>query len=156
MSVLVDTNVLLRRTQPTHQFYTVAVESVAQILSSGGPVYCTLQNISEFWNVVTRPVASNGLGFTSALALAEVVKIERILTLLPDAPAIYNELKRLVVQHGVIGSKGHDASLVAAMNVNGVQRILTFNTADFTRYPIEVLHPSTVLSEPSAGPASGQ
>src|ERR1700758_3833518 len=98
MSVLVDTNVLLRRTQPTHQLHTLAVESVARLLSAGEPVYFTLQNISEFWNVVTRPVASNSLGFTSALALAEVVKIERILTLLPDGPAIYYEWKRLVVQ----------------------------------------------------------
>jgi predicted nucleic acid-binding protein len=156
MSVLVDTNVLLRRTQPTHQLYTVAVESVARLLSTGEPVYFTLQNISEFWNVVTRPVASNGLGFTPALALAEVLKIEGILTLLPDAPAIYNEWKSLVIQHGVIGSKVHDARLVAAMNVNNVHRILTFSTADFVRYRIEVLHPTTVLSEPDAGPAPGQ
>jgi predicted nucleic acid-binding protein len=156
MSVLVDTNVLLRRTQPTHQLYTVAVESVARLLSMGEPVYFTLQNISEFWNVVTRPVASNGLGFTSALALAEVGKIERILTLLPDAPATYSEWKHLVVQHGVIGSKVHDARLVAAMNVHGVHRILTFNTSDFTRYGIEVLHPTSLTSSPANHSAPGQ
>jgi predicted nucleic acid-binding protein len=156
MSVLVDTNVLLRRTQPTHELYTLAVESVALLLSTGEPVYFTLQNISEFWNVVTRPAASNGLGFTPSLALAEVVKIERILMLLPDTPAIYNEWRRLVVQHGVIGSKVHDARLVAAMNVHGVDRMLTFNTGDFSRYPIEVLHPISALSEPDADPASGQ
>ena len=74
------------------------------------------------------PVANNGLGFTPILALAEIVKIERLVTLLPDAPAIYNEWKRLVIQHGVVGSKVHDARLVAAVNVNGVQRILTFST----------------------------
>ena len=153
MSVLVDTNVLLRRTQPDHQHYAVAVESVAQVLSTGESVYFTLQNISEFWNVVTRPVANNGLGFTLPLALAEVEKIERILTRLPDTPAIYAEWKRLVVQHSVVGSKVHDARLVATMNVHGVPRILTFNTDDFTRYPIEVLHPTSLLSEPFGDPA---
>ena len=96
MSVLVDTNVLLRRTQPDHRLYTVAVESVAQILGTGEPVYFTLQNISEFWNVVTRPVANNGLGFAPAMALAEVEKIERILTRLPHTAAVYAEWKRLV------------------------------------------------------------
>jgi predicted nucleic acid-binding protein len=40
----------------------------------------------------------------------------------------------------------HDARLVAAMNVHGVRRILTFNTDDFARYGIEVLHPSSLLS----------
>ena len=146
MSVLVDTNVLLRRTQPTHESHSLAVESVARLLAGGEPVYFTLQNISEFWNVVTRPVANNGLGFSTALALGEVEKIERVLTFLADPAAIYGEWKRLVVQHGVLGVKVHDARLVAAMNVHGVRRILTFNTDDFTRYGIEVLHPSSLLS----------
>jgi predicted nucleic acid-binding protein len=146
MSVLVDTNVLLRRTQPAHESHAAAVESVARLLGAGEPVYFTLQNISEFWSVVTRPVASNGLGFSVAVALAEVEKIERLLTFLPDAPAMYGEWKRLVVQHSVLGSKVHDARLVAAMNIHGVQRILTFDTSDFARYGIEVVHPSSLLS----------
>jgi len=41
----------------------------------------------------------------------------------------------------------HDARLVAAMNVHGVRRILTFNTDDFKRYQIEALHPSSVLAD---------
>jgi predicted nucleic acid-binding protein len=156
MSVLVDTNILLRRTQPDHQHYTVAVESVAEILGTGEPVYFTLQNISEFWNVVTRPVANNGLGFTLAMAVAEVKKIERILTRLPDTAAVYAEWRRLVTQHSVIGSKVHDARLVATMNVHGVRRILTFNADDFIRYGIEVLHPTSLTSSPATDSAPGQ
>jgi predicted nucleic acid-binding protein len=44
----------------------------------------------------------------------------------------------------VLSAKVHDTRLVAAMNVHGVERILTFNTDDFTRYGIGVLHPSSV------------
>jgi predicted nucleic acid-binding protein len=146
MSVLVDTNVLLRRTQPTHESHDVAVESVARLLASGEPVHFTLQNVSEFWNVITRPAISNGLGFSVAVAAAEVAKIERILILLPDTPAIYDEWKRLVVQHQVVGSKVHDARLVAAMLVHRVRRILTFNTGDFVRYGVELLHPAAVAA----------
>src|SRR5580658_5678836 len=124
MSVLVDTNILLRRLQPNHAHHAMAIDSVAKLLSTGEPVHFTLQNISEFWNVITRPVANNGLGFSVAAAAAEVVKIERVLTLLPDSAAIYGEWKRLVTQHGVMGSKVHDTRLVAAMNVHGVRRIL--------------------------------
>jgi hypothetical protein len=72
MSVLVDTNVLLRRTQPGHPSHISAVESVAKLLESGEPVHFTLQNISEFWNVITRPVEKNGLGFSTSAALREV------------------------------------------------------------------------------------
>jgi predicted nucleic acid-binding protein len=146
MSVLVDTNVLLRRTQPDHPNHAVAVESVARLLATGEPVYFTLQNIAEFWNVATRPLANNGLGFSVALTLGEVGNIERALTLLPESPATYGEWKRLVVEHGVLGSKVHDARLVAAMKVHGVQKILTFNTADFTRYAVEALHPASLLT----------
>jgi predicted nucleic acid-binding protein len=109
MSVLVDTNILLRRTQPGHEHHAAAVESVARLLGAGQPVYFTLQNISEFWNVMTRPIAANGLGFSPALALREVDNIERILTLLPDTAAVYPEWKRLVTIYGVSGAKVHDA-----------------------------------------------
>ena len=77
MSTLADTNILLRRTQPDHPSHDLAVESAARLLSSGEAVYFTLQNMSEFWNVATRPTANNGLGFSVALALGELEKIER-------------------------------------------------------------------------------
>ena len=143
MSVLVDTNVLLRRTQPNHEHHAAAMDSVARLLAAGEMVCVTPQNIAEFWNVMTRPVANNGLGFSISLALGEVGKIERILTLLRDSAATYPEWKRLVVKHSVLGTKVHDARLVAAMNVHGVGRILTFNAGDFTRYGVEVLLPSS-------------
>lgn len=146
MSILADTNVLLRRTQPDHPSHSLAVESIARLLVAGEPVYFTWQNIAEFWNVATRPVASNGLGFSVALTQSELEKIERFLSVLPDSPAAYGEWKRLVVQHGVMGVKVHDAKLVAMMNVHGIPRILTFNTDDLVRNPIEAVHPSSLLT----------
>jgi predicted nucleic acid-binding protein len=146
MSVLVDTNILLRRIQPDHVHHVPAIDSVARLLAAGEQVYFTLQNISEFWNVMTRPIAANGLGFSPAFALSEVAKIEAVLTLLPDSPAVYEEWKRLVITYAVSGAKVHDARLVAVMNVHGVHRILTFNTSDFARFEIEALDPSAVLA----------
>lgn len=148
MSVLVDTNVLLRRTQPTHPQHEVAVESVARLLASGEPLHFTLQNISEFWNAITRPAANNGLGFSISAAAAEVEKIEEVLILLPDTPMIYPEWKRLVLQHGVVGSKVHDARLVAVMRAHRVRRVLTFNVSDFARYGVDVLHPASISAMP--------
>jgi predicted nucleic acid-binding protein len=147
VSVLVDTNVLLRRTQPGHPHHEAAVGSVERLLASGERVHFSPQNIAEFWNVATRPANRNGLGLTSAVVRAEVEKIEDALELLPDTPALYGEWKRLVVEHGVRGAQVHDARLVAAMNVHGVPRLLTFNAQDFTRYAIEVLQPGAVSAE---------
>ena len=146
MSALVDTNVLLRRTQPDHAHHVLALESVAKLFRAGETLHFTPQNIAEFWNVATRPVENNGLGFSTMLAGREVEKIERLLVLLPDTPAIYPEWKRLIAKHNVRGVKAHDARLVAAMNVHAVPRILTFNGDDFARFGVQPVHPATILS----------
>jgi predicted nucleic acid-binding protein len=146
VSILLDTNILLRRAQPSHPSHARAIDSVARLLAVGEAVHFTLQNIAEFWNVATRPAQHNGLGFPAAVALAEVEKIEAAFELLPDTPALYAEWRGLVLRHAVIGAKVHDARLVAAMNVHGVRRLLTFNAGDFTRYGIEVVQPIAVQS----------
>ena len=144
MSVLVDTNVLLRRIQPNHAHHKAAVESVARLLDAGEIVCFAPQNIMEFWNVMTRPLANNGLGFSTSQTASEVAKIEAVLTLLPDTPAAYAEWKRLVITHAVHGVQVHDTRLVASMNVHGVAQLLTFNTGDFMRFGIALLHPSSL------------
>jgi predicted nucleic acid-binding protein len=52
MSFLVDTNILLRSVEPLHRHHAVAVAAVYRLLAESTPVYFTLQNIAEFWNVV--------------------------------------------------------------------------------------------------------
>ena len=144
MSILIDTNVLLRRAQPEHPHFPVADASLTHVVS-GDQLGCyTLQVVAEFWNAATRPADKNGLGLSVAMTLHKVHEIEEILTLLEDTPAIYDEWKRLVIQHQVRGAKVHDTRLVAAMTVHGVRRILTFNTADFARFPVEVIHPAAL------------
>ncbi len=140
--VLVDANVLLRRSQPLHSHHFPAVESVARLIENGDRVCITPQVIAEYWCVATRPAANNGLGFTLAEILAEVTKIEAFLELLPDTPSIYPEWRRLVVAHGVRGVQVHDPRLAASMNVHGLTRVLTFNGPDFARFGVEVSHPS--------------
>lgn len=144
MSVLVDTNVLLRRLEPLHDHHLDAVNAATRLIASAEPVHVTPQNIAEFWAAATRPAARNGLGLSSATAAAEVDRIERVFAVLPDEPAIHAVWKRLVTAHRVVGSRVYDTRLVAAMTVHGIGRILTFNAEDFARYGIEVIHPSAV------------
>ena len=60
--------------------------------------------------------------------------VEQLFPLLPESPAVYAQWRRLVVEFGVSGVKAHDARLVAAMKVNNVTHILSFNADDFIRY----------------------
>lgn len=143
MSVLIDTNVLLRSVQPSHPMHDPAVRTVAALIRDGEPVVITPQIVAEFWNVATRAVERNGLGWSHQQALDEVVRIEGFLSLVIESTDVYNEWKRLVVAYGVTGVQAHDARLVAAMKIYGIHRILTFNTEDFTRYKeIEAIHPT--------------
>jgi predicted nucleic acid-binding protein len=144
VSVLVDSNVLLRQVEPGHAHHRAAVDSTSRLMLSGEPVHVTAQNIAEFWATATRSPAHNGLGLAVTVAAAALDHIERVFVLLPDHPAIYDQWKRLVMTHRVIGNQVYDARLVAAMMVHGVARILTFNAGDFTRYGIEVIHPLAV------------
>ncbi len=147
MSILVDTNVLLRRTQPAHPQHTAAIGAVKGLLDDRVPLYFTMQNMTEFWNVATRPAASNGLGFSIRLTIDQIELIESVMELLPDASEIYEEWKRLVVRHEVRGVQVHDTKLVAAMNVHGIRQLLTFNVQDFVRFGIDVLNPATLTRD---------
>ena len=142
MSVFVDTNVLLRSVQPTHPSHGAAVRSVARLIREGESLVVTPQIIAEFWNVATRPTDKNGLGFSPDTVTAEVAKIEEFCSIVAESIDVYTEWKRLIAMHEVRGVHAHDARLVAAMNVYGIRRILTFNGDDFGRYRIDVVAPS--------------
>ena len=148
MSVLVDTNVLLRRTQPNHEHHAIAMESVARLLAAGETVCFTSQNVAEFWNTCTRPLDQNGFGLSPQETDRRARAFEDKLRFLPDSAAVHEEWRALLVSHKVSGVQVHDARLAAAMRVHGIQRILTFNERDFARYPeIQAVHPRALLTK---------
>ncbi len=146
MRVLVDTNILLRSVQPNHPLCSQATHAVSKLIRQKDSVFFCAQNIAEFWNVATRPAERNGLGLSAEEALQEVANIEKLLTLLPDVPAIYSAWKQIVALHKVQGVKVYDARLVGIMSVYAVDSVLTFNSADFERFGnIRTIHPSSFV-----------
>ncbi|MGV3723507.1 MAG: type II toxin-antitoxin system VapC family toxin [Actinomycetota bacterium] len=145
MAYLVDTNLLLRSAEVGHPMHSPAVDAIRLLLAQGEVIYTTAQNLYEFWVVATRPIERNGLGLGIASAEAELVRLESQFPLLSDTRDGYDEWRRLVTTHSVMGVNAHDTRLVASMLVHGVSHILTFNVADFQRYPgITVVHPQMV------------
>ncbi len=147
MVYLVDTNVLLRFADRNHPLHPIIRAAVQKLRLDGHKLQVTSQNCVEFWNVATRPINKNGFGLTPTEADRLLQLIERLFPLLPDMPTLYSEWRRLVVTFSVSGVQVHDARLVAAMKVNGITHILTFNTADFVRYASEgivAINPTTV------------
>ena len=133
MAVLLDTNILLRLAQPHHPSSSVALRALRGLRIKNESLHITQQNIVEFWAVATRPIVANGLGISTEQAAAEIDALKRLFILLPELP-LQDAWERLVVDHAVSGKNVHDARMVAAMVVHGVESILTFNTQDFLRY----------------------
>ena len=136
MDYVFDTNLflrLVRRNDPQRQ---LALEALQKLRSRNEVLCFTPQVLSEFWNVSTRPAsARGGLGLSITQTERKARLIERYFHLLPDSLATFQEWRRLVVTHSVMGVEVHDAKLVASMNVYGVTHLLTFNVGDFKRYP---------------------
>ena len=147
MDILADTNILLRRIDRGSPQHREARDAVSRLSKNGYRFCVASQNIIELWAVCTRPVDNNGLGLSPMHVERILDRIQRSVTHLPDSDAVYAEWHRLVSSHEVLGKKTHEARLVAAMNVNRVSHILTFNSDDFNRYAgIQVLHPDEVLA----------
>ena len=131
--------------QPTHPMHAEATYAVTTLLRQGESIHIIPQILYEFWSVATREVQYNGLGLSIPDAHAELERLKTIFVFLPDSSAIYPEWERLVTQHAVKGRDSHDTRIVAAMNVQGITHLLTFNKGDFKRFPgITVFLPSDV------------
>lgn len=143
---LLDTNILLRLRQRSDPHYFVTSNAVLALHRKGTRLCYTSQILAEFWNVSTRPTEKNGLGLSIVETNGLLNEYEQQFHFLEDSAAVHHRWRELVFTYTVKGAKVHDARLVAAMLVHQVPRILTFNTADFTRYPdILPLHPGSLV-----------
>lgn len=147
---LLDTNILLRLYQPGSPEFPWIRNAISSLHRANAALSFLPQNIVEFWNVSTRPIAQNGYGLSSAETENVAREIEKAFTMLPEVEAIHREWRRLVLAYGVAGAKVHDARIVAAMIVHGVRHVLTLDQAGFGRYKEVVsVHPREIQAHSS-------
>lgn len=147
MRVLVDTNVLLRISQTTSPDHSLATSSVSVLMHAGYALCIVPQVVYEYWVVATRPLSVNGLGMDIQDARRSVERVTERFQLLKDERGIYGEWESLVIRHTITGKLAHDARLVAAMLRHDISHVVTFNVADFARFPqIQVYSPADVLA----------
>jgi predicted nucleic acid-binding protein len=148
VSFAVDTNVLLRSIDDGHIAQPIAKNGLFALRGRGEILSIFPQNLIEFWAVATRPVNNNGLGLSIARAEQEISSLKTLFALLPETPEIFSEWEKIVLQYRVSGKQAHDARLVAAMSVNNLTNLLTFNTDDFKRFAVITdSHPQTLLDD---------
>lgn len=149
MNWLLDSNILVRMAYKNDPNRAVADKAVSELIVQKRNIYIVPQNLYELWTVITRPVTSNGYGFSTEEAEKEVDKLKSQFELKPDDETIYDNWEKLVKDYKVSGKATHDARLVAAMQSHGIESILTFNTDDFNRYAdiINVSGPQDIVDQ---------
>jgi predicted nucleic acid-binding protein len=150
MTHLLDTGVLLRLANKGDAQHETINRAVEFLLGNRHKLVTTNQNIAEFWNVATRPIADNGWGLSTELAASSIRSaIEPICTILREHSEHYSQLKRVLASYHVIGKQVHDARLVASMLTWKIDHILTLNEKHFRRFEVEGIiidTPQSVLS----------
>ena len=135
MRVVVDTNVILRATQLADPQHQTARSGLARLVGAGHELCLVPQILYEYWVVATRPISVNGLGLATAEAATKLAGLKASFRILRDERGLLEIWERVVTSLGVQGKSAHDARLVAAMQRHGIERLCTFDTADFARYP---------------------
>jgi predicted nucleic acid-binding protein len=138
MAYLLDSGILLRLVDKADRQHDLVRRAVGALGNRGENLAILTQNVAEFCNVATRPLANNGLAMTPTRAL-ELLEfdVEPLCSRLSEPADVYQELKRLIAKFSVTGKQVHDARLVATMLVWRVENILTLNDRDFRRYEPE-------------------
>lgn len=146
MRILLDTNIVVRLSEPTIS-QAHEVRRVVALLPERGFESCIVpQVIYEYWSVATRPAANNGLGLSPEDAERDIEDYLRLFTLLRDERTVFERWRSLVRVYRVTGKNVHDARLVAAMERHALTHLLTLDETDFVRYAgITALSPSAML-----------
>lgn len=136
--VVLDTNILLAATDYTRAEHVLAVEALDVWLASGLVLYTSGQLLREYLAVATRPTERDGLGMGQSDAVADVSALRSRLRFLTEDARAADRLTLLLGAVTRTGAQVHDANIVAAMLVHGIDTVVTSNVDDFRRFDAHV------------------
>lgn len=134
MACLIDTGILLRAFATASPQYRPIRKMIRAQWMREERLVVTLQNLAEFWNVLTRPVDKNGYGLSVEKAARRLAIVEQICEVVTESDGSLGIWKSLLIAHSVTGVAVRDARLVSVMLAHGISRIVTLNEKDFRRY----------------------
>lgn len=140
MRILLDANIIVGLSEKGRR--PIAAKAIKKLRADGHELFIVPQVLYEFWVVATRPENANGLGFSKETVAFVVMRALTVFEFIDDCAGVYTKWFDLVQAHNVLGKQAHDARLVAAMTIHGLDAILTQNGRDLNRYKeIKVIDP---------------
>lgn len=131
---VVDTHVLvyaLDADAPQHAASRALLDAARADASA--TLYVTSQILCEFYSIVTNPRRVSNPR-PAVEALAAVADLLTFLRVLPAPAHTVDGLLDLLRRHPMTGGDVFDVHIAATMLANGVQRIYTYNAADFAAF----------------------
>jgi toxin-antitoxin system PIN domain toxin len=133
---MLDANVLVYAVEASAPQHVASRALIEAARDPATTLYLTSQALCEFYSVVTNPrrVAVPRSAAEALRAISALLALPGIHVLPTPARAVVGWMG-LLQRHPVTGGDVFDLQLVATMQANNIQRIYTFNTADFEVFP---------------------
>ena len=130
---IVDTNVLVYALDADAPQHAAARTLLEAARDTGATLFVTSQILCEFYSIVTNPRRVPKPRSASE-AVAALVGLLAFLHVMPVPAHAAEELLDLLRRRPVTGGDVFDLQIVATMQANAIQRIYTFNSADFESF----------------------
>ena len=131
--VFVDTNILVFANTASAPIHAEAQAALQSFAASGTELWISRQILREYLATLSRPQSFTA-PVPAATLIADVHRFQAQFRIAEDGPAVTASLLTLLSTIAVGGKQVHDANIVATMQTYGLRRLLTHNTADFTRF----------------------
>jgi predicted nucleic acid-binding protein len=144
---LLDTNIVLRFSNPSDEQHELVVEAVATLLAQGDDCYLASQVLIEIWVVATRPTDVNGLGWSTGYVRKVIDELLERFPIAEEVPQVFLTWLDLVTDNDIKGKRTHDTRIIALMLAAEISHILTLDPHDFSGMSdIVVVHPQDIIS----------
>jgi predicted nucleic acid-binding protein len=131
--VFCDTNIILRAYHDVFPQHLAVKATFDRLLADDSDLWISRQVIREYLVQVTHP-RTFVTPLTSDQAVQHISNILQTCQVVDETSATTSMLLTLLRDYSVSGKQVHDANIVAAVLANGIDTLLTLNTADFKRY----------------------
>ncbi|MGB7415020.1 MAG: type II toxin-antitoxin system VapC family toxin [Thermosynechococcaceae cyanobacterium] len=143
---LLDTNVVLRLSNPSDAQHGLVTDAISTLLLQGDECWLTAQILIELWVVATRPTDVNGLGWSIEQTRSIIDQLLDRFPITEEGSLIFTNWLTLVTDNRIKGKRTHDARIASVMLASDVNHILTLNPKDFAGISnITVVQPHEVV-----------
>ena len=133
---VVDANILAYASNADDPKYAACRALLDEARDPSATLYLTTQIICEFYSIITNP-RRVAVPSSPAVALQVISALLALpgISILPTTTRAVTALVDLLRRRPVTGPEVFDLQIVATMKANNIQRIYTFNVADFEVFP---------------------